>query len=442
MTIPETSGADCLVIGGGLSGLACAEELTRSGHTVQLMEAAPAVGGRSASTLFEGEPVDRGFQIVFRAYRETRAFLEAIGLRRERLRTFERGFVVHDGGAWRRVRGPAPLRALRDNLATAKDYAILASLGARLAVLPEHRVLDGGGEARTAEEYLHGLGLSRRAITYLIRPLFGGVLLDRSLSTDPGYFQFLLSMMAKGPALLPADGMGAIARHAADTITANGGMIWTDVRVAAVTVDANGRVATGVTLDDGRSVAAKNVVIATDGMSARRLLEPFDASTGRRLPTEYVGMVSASFALTRPLYRGRTVLLDGASPDDTDRVDLVCQTSNITRPGSPGPHILIAQSATLGWRDVDPERYADAVGRHIQRLVPRFPWATMARPIETFACAHAQFRPIDNVRRDLPGPRTTLPNVFLAGDAVLHPSIEGAVASGRRAAQAVGSSLG
>jgi uncharacterized protein with NAD-binding domain and iron-sulfur cluster len=41
------------------------------------------------------------------------------------------------------------------------------------------------------------------------------------------------------------------------------------------------------------------------------------------------------------------------------------------------------------------------------------------------------------VRHELPGPRTALRNLVLAGDVVRHPSIEGAVASGGRAAEIV-----
>ncbi len=41
------------------------------------------------------------------------------------------------------------------------------------------------------------------------------------------------------------------------------------------------------------------------------------------------------------------------------------------------------------------------------------------------------------VRRDLPGPRTSVENLILAGDATTHPSIEGAVSSGVRAAEIV-----
>lgn len=41
------------------------------------------------------------------------------------------------------------------------------------------------------------------------------------------------------------------------------------------------------------------------------------------------------------------------------------------------------------------------------------------------------------MRRGLPGPRTRVGNLIMAGDLTTHPSIEGAVASGARAAEIV-----
>ncbi len=279
-------------------------------------------------------------------------------------------------------------------------------------------------------------GLSESARTVAVGPLLGSMLLDRSLSADFGYVRFLLSMLVRGSAVIPVDGMGMIAQRAESAITANGGMIWTGVRVARLQVGSEGRVE-GVQLDDGRSIAARNVVIALDTQNVRELMQEHDPASARRLATEGAGVVSAAFALDKPLYAGRNVLLDAASPDGDNRVDLVCQTTNVTRPGSPGPHIVIAQSATRGWSRVDPDGYVEAVGTAMDRWAPAFPWARLATPIETFTHEWAQYVPRPGVRRDLPGPRTALSNVILAGDAVTHPSIEGAVSAGHRAARIV-----
>jgi phytoene dehydrogenase-like protein len=437
----DPTGADCLIVGGGLSGLACAELLATRGRTVQVLEAETAVGGRARTIMYQGEPVDRGFQALFRAYPETRALCDSIGIGRGELRGFSRGIVVHDGGTWRRV-GPLRAGVLGSSVIGRADAVRLARIAAQAAATPDRRLLEPVADEETAHDYLVRHGVSRSAIDAVVRPLFGGILLDRSLEADAGYVRYLIAMMARGGAVLPVDGLGMIASRAESAITKAGGMIWTGVRVAAIDRAPDGRSVTGVTLTDGRRVGARHIVLALDAGNAQGLLHDLDPISAGRLPTRFAGVVSAAFALEQPLYRERTILLDAGAPDSTDRVDLLCQTTNVTRPGSPGPHILIAQSATDGWDDVDPARYADAVGRRIAVLIPAFPWGRTATLVETYSHHAALYRPLAGVRRNLPGPRTAIANLLLAGDAVMHPSIEGAVASGRRAGRIVDGMLG
>lgn len=431
----EHAGADCLIVGGGLSGLACAHALTVSGHTVQVLECETKEGGRAQTVMYQGEPVDRGFQALFRAYPETRKFCDEIGLAKDDLKPFERGAAIFDGTRWIRAR-PSPTALMRSGLATATDVRRLLGLVGGYIAIPE-RALEPGADDTTIAEELEAADLGIAAKDRLIRPLIGGILLDRSLGADSGYVRFLMAMMARGPAVLPVDGIGMIAQRAAEAVSCGGGMIWTRVRVSALDVAGGDGGVRGVVLDDGRRVAARYVVVALDTDRARAMLAPHDPASAGRFARDPSGMVSATFALEHPLYTGRTILLDAAAPDGDDRVDLVCQTTNITRPGSPGPHIVVAQSSTRGWSSVDPERYAEAVSTRMAQWAPRYPWRATARLVDTYANPWAQYRPAPGVRRDLPGPRTALRNVILAGDAVTHPSIEGAVSSGRRAARIV-----
>ncbi len=429
-------GADCLIVGGGLSGLACAHELVQGGRTVQVLEAATGVGGRARTQFHHGEPVDRGFQALLRGYPETRAFLHGIGLGDGELRPFERSAVVFDGSRWRRV-GPTPAGLRRAGVTQPRTLLRLAATAARAAATPKRHLLERD-ETATGLEYVASINPDASAGELLVKPLLASMLLDRALSADAGYVRFLLAMLTRGPAVLPVDGIGMIADRASEAITRAGGMIWTGVRVAAIErAGGAGGAVRGVILEGGRRVAARTVVLALDPPNARTLLAGADPASAARLPTEPLGSVSAAFALDVPLYAGRTVLLDAASPDGDDRVDLLCETTNVSRPESPGPHILIAQSATSGWTTVDPDRYARAVEARVASWAPAFPWKRVARLVGTFTHGWAQFRIPPGVRRDLPGPRTALGNLVLAGDTVMHPSIEGAVSSGRRAARVV-----
>lgn len=427
---------DCIVIGGGLAGLATAVELVRSGRSVRVLEAGDAVGGRARTVWHRGRPVDRGFQSLFRGYQDTRAFLRAIELPRRDLRPLAGGLAVHDGVSWNRL-GARPDSLARFGALTHGERARLVRLGADVArrAPAQHLIGPEGGE--TTEEYLRGRGFGADALEGFFRPLFGAIFLDRSLSADAAYFRFLLGTMVRGGGAIPSDGHGMIAEWAVAAVRKGGGMVETGARVTGLELDAEGRRVARVRTADGREHSARFVVLAVAAPEARALLEPVDAATAGRLPTEGASQATAAFALRSPLYRGRLILLNAdrtaRGRDGDARVDLVCQTTNITRPRSPeGPHIVVAMSVTTGGGSA--HGLARATAELVGRWAPGFPWEREAEPLGVTEHAFAQWRPLPGVRRNLPGHRTALDNLVLAGDLTAHPSIEGAVGSGTRAA--------
>lgn len=56
----STSGSTVVVVGAGISGLACARALASAGREVRVLERARGVGGRCATRRVEGQPVDFG----------------------------------------------------------------------------------------------------------------------------------------------------------------------------------------------------------------------------------------------------------------------------------------------------------------------------------------------------------------------------------------------
>lgn len=80
MTGPAPA-ADVVVIGAGFAGLSAAVRLATAGLNVVVVEQAPRVGGRASAFTDRatGERVDNGQHVLFGCYRETYAFLRAIG---------------------------------------------------------------------------------------------------------------------------------------------------------------------------------------------------------------------------------------------------------------------------------------------------------------------------------------------------------------------------
>lgn len=433
-------GVDCVVIGAGLAGLRCAHGLLDAGHTVTVVEAGEAVGGRARTVWHDGLPVDRGFQTIFAAYAQTRAFIDAIGIPAHDLRPFAREVVVRTEDRWIRLR-PDPRLIGRLPGVSPADLAKLLTDVVYQRLRPREQPLSHSGESATA--YLRNTrGYSEGMIELVFRPLFSSILLDRELETDCGYFMYLFGLLARGPAMIPSDGVGMIAEWAASAVRQQGGAIELGCRVSRIDTDAERKTVTGVTLDDGRTLPARTVVVAVEAPAARTLLADVDPAAAERLPPASASTSGAAFHLDTPLYEGATLLLNG-TPDtgDRPRIDLVCQTSNLTRPGSPDGHVVHVQSVTTGEDTPSDEEVLDAVGRALARWVPGFDWRRHATPIGVWHHEHAQFRATPGVREAVWGVVSRFPNLILAGDTVRHPSIEGAVGSGVAAAAAAGDAL-
>ena len=67
---------EVIIVGGGVSGLACAITLKEAGIPPLVLEASSRIGGRIVTDTQQGYRVDRGFQILLTAYPEVKRFLD------------------------------------------------------------------------------------------------------------------------------------------------------------------------------------------------------------------------------------------------------------------------------------------------------------------------------------------------------------------------------
>ena len=95
--------SEVLIVGAGLAGLACAQDLTRAGVACTVLEASDGVGGRVRTDVVDGFLLDRGFQILLTAYPEVQGRLDVAALE---VGLFEPGAAIRRRGRFHRVSDP------------------------------------------------------------------------------------------------------------------------------------------------------------------------------------------------------------------------------------------------------------------------------------------------------------------------------------------------
>jgi phytoene dehydrogenase-like protein len=253
---------DVIIVGGGIAGLACARHLHAAGRRPLVLEGEDEVGGRIRTDDVDGFLLDRGFQVLLTAYPEARAVLDYEALD---LRTFEPGSLIRSGGRFHRAMDPIrqPLMAMTG------AFSPIGSFGDKLRVLKYRQRLAGmsmeeifAEPDRKALDELRDQGFSDTMIDRFFRPFLGGIFLEPSLDTSARMLAFVFKMFAEGDAAVPNLGMQRIPEQLAAGLPA--GSVRTGAFVTTVEPD---RVRT----EEGEVLEAGAVVIATGISQAAKL---------------------------------------------------------------------------------------------------------------------------------------------------------------------------
>jgi phytoene dehydrogenase-like protein len=407
------SHAETVIVGAGLAGLAAARLLHRAGRQVVVLEASDGVGGRVRTDLVGGFRVDRGFQVLLTAYPELATQFDVDALN---LRCFEPGALVWNGNAMHLVGDPIrrPRTLLRTGLApvgSVLDKARLLRQRIRLQrtapadLLRQHDI--------TTLAALEEQGFSSRMIEQFFRPFVGGIQLDPSLQTSRRMFDVILQSLLGGRAAVPAEGMGAIPAQLASGLPDDAVHLH-----SAVVVVKPGE----VVIEHGPRITAERIVVATEGPAAAALLG---------LPRVDSNPASCVwFTATAPPIRDRYVVLDGTGAGPALNIAIM---TNVAPEYAPAGEVLIA-AACPGVDDRGLE--------HPVRAQLRGIWGTCVDSwvhLRTDAIAHGQ--PQQCPPFSPKKPVALGEGLFVAGDHRDTASIQGALFSGRRCAEAVLSSL-
>ena len=400
---------DVLIIGAGLAGLTCARRLREAGVSPLVVEAADDVGGRVRTDRVEGFLLDRGFQVLLTAYPEARRWLDYDRLA---LRPFEPGAQVRVGGEFCRVSDPWR----RPQHAWATLRAPVGSLTDKLRILSlRHQVRQGTiGQLWEKPETstlaaLQRHGFSPEIIERFFRPFLGGVLLDAELASSSRMFEFVFRMFSAGRVAVPATGMHAIPRQLAEALPAD------RLRLNAPVARIHGR---EVQLETGEVIQARRVVVATAGGAARRLFPAMPPVGWRSVTTLYFA------APQSPVGEG-ILVLNGGEPGPINTLTVM---SDVAPAYAPAGQALVSISV-LGAVVADEDELARQVQVQLQAWdgTQVLAWRLLRiyRVVEALPAGSPT----------APAALAMGPEVVVCGDHCGHGSIQGAMESGRRAAE-------
>jgi phytoene dehydrogenase-like protein len=406
---------DVLIIGAGLAGLNCARHLDEKGVSCRVLEASDSVGGRIRTDVVGGFRLDRGFQKLFTAYPEAQQSLDYEALE---LRYFRTGAIVRYAGNFHEVSDPwrHPWRSLSwlsSPIHSFSDRWSLGSFRRDLAALSTADIFER--PETSASKLLRDAGFSERIINRLFRPFFGAVFLDSKLHASSRMLEFAFKMLAEGQVAVPAKGMEEIPRQIAARLP--DGTVWLDAKVASLGEGL-------VKLESGEELRARRIVVATEGPEASRLTGAFPPP-GSRAATHLL------FAAPEPPVEDPILVLNGNNQWPINHLSVPSQAAPEYAP----PGQALVSVGVLGKPGTGDRELEFAVRRQLLRWYGRGveDWRTLA----VYRIPHAQpdqAPPAVPVRRQ---PVRIAPGRYVCGDHRDNASIDGALTSGRRAAEAV-----
>ena len=413
-----------VVVGAGMAGLTCAAALHAAGRAVIVLEASDGVGGRVRTDRHaDGYLLDRGYQVILDGYPSLNRW---VSLPTVQPRAFDAGALVWTGRRLVPLADPrrhpgSILRNLTSTVITPADKMRLGAFAARARIAHWESARDAAETVGpdSSLDVLREAGFSEKLIDRFARPFWGGITLDPSLHGSAGPLLFTLKMFLQGSAVLPEAGVGQVPIRLSQKLPA--GAIRLRSPVEEIVLE-DGRV-TAVRVGS-ETIGAAAVVVATDPPRAR-------AQTGiESIPTEGLGSLTTYLVGDRDPGIGTRIVLDGTGKLALNEIAPLSSVQSSYAPA--GKHLIAAVAVgdpltRFGDDELAKRLHADAI-----KVLGHRPddWAILS----TVRVPFAQFAQPPGIHENLPGNRTSTPGLFLASEATVDSSVNGAVISGERAA--------
>lgn len=450
-------GQDAIVVGAGLAGLSAAFELADKGLRVLVLERDPQVGGRTSSWAANGMEVESGIHKFVGFYKEFQSFLERAGIDLDDVFIYQDEIEIRvaEGGE-RNFRQGRPRRSGRFGVSGIHRplMTIGGALGntellswrdkwqlVRFIVAGTIRYLRDplSLDRLSVAEYARQHGVSENVI-YTVIWTFSSGLFFLSPERYSAYPFFALTWAGiKGSfssrlAIFRGGMTDVMAGPLAKAIEKRGGEVRIGLAVERLVFD--GGKLTGV-VANGQTYSAPRVVLATTIAPAKKILEasvdvPADAELEKLKVLPDMSGVTVQIELDSPglpddhvIFGANSILGTFGEQSHTTFPNSKGRISTFLTPTEPyidmeDDEVVAAVVADLKRHGIDVEGRVNnsAVVRHSSEFYLLEPGSEELRPYQ----------------------RTSIPGLALAGDYTRQShicSMEGAVVSGRRAAEAL-----
>lgn len=401
---------EIIIIGTGIAGLSCAKILDKNHKRFIAFESESCVGGRISTDIVRDHILDRGFQVFVKGYP---FYKNIIDIDKLVLYSFKPGSLIRINNQFHQVIDPfrdiiSGMKSIFTPIGSFFDKVKILKLRINL-LFQNTKILN---DNVSTYDYLKQKGFSDVIIKNFFIPFFGSVLLDNKLSTVKSTFETIYKAMSIDRIGLLENGIGDFPKSIYETLPKH--QFSFNSKVTSVEDHK-------VVFDDGSSLTAETIVVATDGTTASDLTKVFE-------PPLYCSTTCLYFLTSKKIIEDPIIITNAGD----GLINTICCLTNINPNYS--KQNLISVNVNQIFPDISKNKLVEMI---ISELTSWFPKGINFEFIKLYEIPNAlpkltpvQFKSMKQIPQGKDG-------IYYCGDYLYGASVNDAIKSGVVVAESI-----